>query len=347
MLIQDDLSNLVISVAASIREGIARMNATPHLVQLVVEEDGRLVGIITDGDVRRAIVAGADLNAPVRACMHPNPIVAHDLREALSILTTMGGRRRCVPIVDGEGRPIQVASDAPETPGLETAVVMAGGFGRRQGEQTRTTPKPLLPLAGRPMLWHVLKDLEEHGLKRVFITIHYLGEQIRAFVNTAGFRIQVDFLEEPEPLGTAGGLGLLPPDLTGPVLVMNADIVTRADFGAMMTHHRLHEYALTIGATRHDTEVPFGVLKIAEDGTVMEIQEKPLFRNFVSAGIYAIEREVYGTVRGRCDMPDLIRETIADKGRVGVFPIHEYWRDLAKPNDLQQAEEDQVQWLRR
>jgi NDP-sugar pyrophosphorylase family protein len=266
----------------------------------------------------------------------------------MATLPTLTGRRRCIPVVDDLGRPTHVVSDAPESLGMDTAVVMAGGFGKRQGSRTAVTPKPLLPVAGRPVLWHVLKHLEEHGLKRIFITIHHLGEQIRDFVRNSDFRAQIEFIEEPEPLGTAGGLGRLPKSLTGPLLVMNADIVTRADFASMLTHHRTHRHDLTIGATRYDLEIPFGVLKVGEDGLLSDIDEKPHFRNVVSAGIYLIDSQLIGDLDGQhpYDMPDLIRGAMAAGQRVGIFPIHEYWLDLARPADLVQAEEDRLHWLR-
>ena len=348
MRIDDDLSGLVVSTASSIRGALARMNTTPHLIQLVIDEAGRLVGIITDGDVRRALVDGIGLEDPVTKCMHAKPIVARSVPEALGILPDLGGRRRCVPVIDAEGRPIKVVTDAPESDGIGTAVIMAGGFGRRQGANTRDTPKPLLPLAGRPILWHIIKDLEEHGIQKFFITVHFRGEQIREFVQTAGFRSEIALVEESEPLGTAGGLGLLPA-LKGPLLIVNGDIVTRADFRAMIGHHQFNGNDITVGSTRYDVEVPFGVLELGDGGAVVDIREKPQYRHFVSAGIYVVDASVcaYAGNGTPIDMPDLIRAAIAAGRRVGVFPIHEYWHDLGRPDDIRKAEEDRSAWLRR
>ena len=348
MLVDQNLTPLTIEPDAPIGDALRRLNATPHLVQLVIDPDRKLVGIITDGDIRRALVAGATLTDPVARGMQTNPVTGTSVAEAVALMQSIGGRKRCVPVIDGARNLVCVVCDSVETPGLESVVVMAGGFGRRQGALTRDTPKPLLTLAGRPILWHLLKDLEESGLKRVFLTIHYLGSQIREFVHRAGLNLDIEFIEEREPLGTAGGLSLLPKSLAGPLLIMNGDIVTRTNFAAMMLHHQTNRHDLTIGAARHDVEVPFGVLRIEDDGLVSSIDEKPQFQHFVSAGIYIIESSVLRALAPgvRIDMPELIGNSISSRQRVGAFPIHEYWLDLGRPIDLRQAEDDQPKWLK-
>jgi dTDP-glucose pyrophosphorylase len=347
MIIETDLEPLVIQMEESIRNALARMNASPHLIQIVVDEDNRVQGMVTDGDVRRALVSGATLDDPVKNCMQENLITATNVETAIATLPDMGGRRPCVPVVDTENRLTHLVSKSSQTPGLTTALIMAGGFGKRLGEQTKSKPKPLIEVGGRPILWHIIKDLEEHGVTQIFIAVHYLADQILDFVNSAGFNVRINLLPEKSPLGTAGALGLIPPDVDGPILVMNGDIVTRADYAAMMTHHRMNQRDATIGAARYDQEVPFGVLDIDANGDVIEIREKPRYEHFVSAGIYILQPKIYKSVdlNTQIDMPELLRKSIDKNHRVGLFPIYEYWLDLGRPNDLALAEAESSRWL--
>jgi len=347
MIVDSQIGRLCISCRGSIKEALARINATTHLVQVVVDETNRIQGIVTDGDIRRALVSGAGLDSPVSECMQRSPVTARSAEDAIAILPDMGGRHPCVPVVDESGHFLSLVSESNETPGLETAVVMAGGFGKRLGDKTKSTPKPLIEVGGRPILWHILKDLQEHGVKRIFVSVHYLAEQICEFVDAVGLNVKIDILREETPLGTAGALSLIPEDVEGPLLIMNGDIVTRANFAALMIHHQLNQRDATIGAARYDQEVPFGVLEIDSNGNVSEIKEKPRYEHYISAGIYAIQPSIYRSLNKRehIDMPDLLRRSILNKQSVGLFPIHEYWLDLGRPNDLKLAESQSDSWM--
>jgi dTDP-glucose pyrophosphorylase len=322
------------------------MNASPQLVQIVVDSQERVVGMVTDGDVRRALVDGVTLDSPVTECMHTEPTTARSAKAAAQALSESSNRWRCVPVVDETGRIVQVVGEAPEVSDLDTGVIMAGGFGKRLGEQTRETPKPLLEVAGQPIIWHLVKDLENHGIKRVLITIHYLGDQIRSFFDRAKFNIDLEFIEEKEPLGTAGGLGFLPPSVDGPILILNSDIVTRTDYRAMMAHHQLHERDATVAAVRHESEIPFGVLDADHSGKILGIQEKPRYTHHVSAGIYLLQSSIYRLAQAgvALDMPDLLRKALEANLEIGLFPIHEYWMDLGRPDDINNAQLDANVW---
>ena len=347
MVILEEFKELLIDVEASMRDALGRLNSTPHLIQLVIKKNGTLLGMITDGDVRRALVNGANLDDPVERWMHIGPITARSVEEALAILPDVDGRRRCVPVVDGAHCIVSVVSDSPDASGLENAVIMAGGFGRRYGDITRDTPKPLLPVAGRPILWHIIRDMERHGIRQIFISIHYLGDKIRDFVNGENFGSPIEFIEENEPRGTAGALGLLPEGLKGPVLVINGDIITRVDFSAMLVQHQSRGSRITVGASTYDVEVPFGVLDVDGDGNLNTIREKPRYDHLVAAGIYIIDASLCYQIPKvePYDMPALIHRAIQEEQRVSVFPIHEYWMDLGRPHDIRQAENEKLEWL--
>ena len=308
-------------------------------MQLVIDGAGVLVGTITDGDIRRALLGGRGMDAAVNQCMRETPLVGNSVDEAIALTTNLTGRLRCIPVVDSDGRPWVVVSDAGHSPGLETAMIMAGGFGRRLGGHTANTPKPLLPVAGQPILRHLISDLEENGVGRILIAAHYLADQIKTFAKEIPHRSKIDVLVEDEPLGTAGALSILPGDVNGPLMVLNGDIITHTDFGAMALHHNSGARDATIAAAQHEIKIPFGVVEYDESGSVNSIREKPRYVPYVLAGIYVLAESVYRNLPGTLplDMPDLLQYAISQERNVGVFPIHEYWMDLGSPEELMLA----------
>jgi dTDP-glucose pyrophosphorylase len=344
-----NLRQLLISPEATIHEALRRINATSHLMQLVVDESGRLLATVTDGDIRRALVEGAGLETQLRNCMHNDPVSALSAEDAAAQLKEYSGHIHCVPVLDSEGRPTSIVSDTPHTAVIRQALILAGGFGTRLGERTQKTPKPLLEIAGKPILDHLILDLRSQGITELYIAAHYLSEQIETYVETLPKDISAEVLIEEEPLGTAGSLSLIKDRIDGPLLVANGDIVSRTDFVALTNHHAANGRHATIGATRYKMEIPFGVLEHDDDGTVLEIVEKPSRSHFVAAGIYILEPDVYQMVgtASRTDMPVLLSRAIAKNLKVGIFPIHEYWLDLGRPEDLQLAEDEKRHWLDR
>lgn len=345
MLDITDLEPYICSPATTVRDALARLNASEHLFQVVVDPaTERCVGTLTDGDIRRALLDGLRLESPVHACMFTaftqgssgahatNRAILHDTSRAL----------RFLPIVNSDGRLSSILVGAEEGTGRRIAVIMAGGFGTRLGELTRETPKPLLTVGDKPILEHVLTRLENADIHDVYITLHYLGDQIRAFVAARECRARVHFIEEESPLGTAGALALLPDDGGGPVLVVNGDVITTADLPALYEFHHRQSLDATIGVTPYEVDVPFGVVRIGNDGLLTGIEEKPRITEFVAAGVYLLEPAMLSLVgRGRrSDMPELLQRGTEIGRRIGVFPIHEYWVDVGRKTDLQRAEND-------
>lgn len=328
-------AHLVVCPDATIRTVLERIDAaTPELFQIVVDEEGRVVGTVTDGDVRRAMLRGVSLDDRVEGCMHRNPIAGRDGE------TSDNARKlyhaRFLPVVDDGGRLTHVLATRRGTRGIGTALVMAGGFGRRLGEATRETPKPLINVGGRPMIDRVIAGLEEAGVPGISVAVHYRAEQIDSFVAARENRVPVSIIRESEPLGTAGALGLLPDPPDRPVLVVNADLVTRVDFAALHEFHERHGFDGIVAAARYEIKVPFGVLRYGRDGLIDGIDEKPVFHHFVAAGIYYLSPEIVALVpRGRAvDMPQLLEEARGLGFKIGIFPLHEYWRDVGRPHDL-------------
>jgi dTDP-glucose pyrophosphorylase len=345
MLDINDLHPYLCAPETPVRAALAHLNNTEHLFQVIVEADsGRCLGTLTDGDIRRALLNGLRLESPVKDCMfteytagqadHPaaNHALLHDPARML----------RFLPLVDACGVLTGLVVRADDPSGLHTAVVMAGGFGTRLEELTRETPKPLLTVGDRPILEHVLTRLEDAGVQEVFISLHYLGAQIRDYVAVRESRAQIRFIEEQDPLGTAGALSLLPEHSGGPVLVVNGDVITTADLPALFEFHSRQSLDATIGVTPYEVDVPFGVVRIGKNGLLSGIEEKPRITEFVAAGVYLLEASMLSLVsRGRrLDMPELLQRGTEIGQRIGVFPIHEYWVDVGRKTDLKRADGD-------
>ena len=348
-----ELEALCLSAGATIRDAMACIDLNRSGIALVVAEDLRLLGTITDGDIRRAMLADVDLGAPVgellerqRALEEGRPLpltapVGTDVTELIELMRRYEVRQ--IPLVDTAGRPESVALlhelIGGEGPPLR-AVVMAGGFGTRLGALTDETPKPMLPVGDRPLLERIIEQLRDAGIRRVNLTTHYRAEAISShFGDGRAFGVEIEYVAEEQPLGTAGALGLLEAD--EPVLVMNGDILTRVDFRAMHRFHDEHRAEMTVAVRPYEVRVPYGVVELA-DAAVSGIAEKPLFRGFVNAGIYLIDPGVLATVDPgeRLEMPDLIRRLVDDGRRVVGFPLREYWLDIGQLADYEQALSD-------
>jgi len=325
-----------------VREVLKRIDSSSFLFQIVIDEDGVLLGTITDGDIRRAMLHGVGLDDTAQQCMQPYPVTGQvgATAENHAKIGRLGSSRTFLPIVNAEGRVREILIGG-ENVGVKNAIVMAGGPGTRLGERTRTTPKPLLHVDDRPILEHVIKSLESSGINRIFVSVHYLAEQIERFVAERESEADIVLLYEHKRLGTAGVLGQLGEQAPRePFLVVNGDVLTRADLSALHDFHVRHGHDGTIGVARFEVDVPFGVVHYDSDGLFAGIEEKPRISNFVAGGVYLLSPEFIGLVAPgqSIDMPELLNLGRNIGLRIGLFPIHEYWTDVGRPNDLDAAD---------
>jgi NDP-sugar pyrophosphorylase family protein len=287
-----------------------------------------------------------DFNSPVTRIMNPRPMVAlvGTPREALRSIMEQNSVLH-VPLVDQKGRVkgLETFRELLQSPQRDNLVfLMAGGLGTRLRPMTNDCPKPMLPVGGKPLLESILESFISAGFHRFCISVHYLAERIRAhFGEGQRWGVDIQYVEETNPLGTGGALGLLPDTGKQPVLMMNSDVLTRVDFNSLLGFHSDHQAALTLCVREYDLQVPFGVVE-GEGSMVSAIVEKPSHRFFVNAGIYVISPEVVDLCRPprRLDMPDLVQALLADKRRVAMFPIHEYWLDVGRLEDFERAQTD-------
>lgn len=346
-----DLSFLCIEPEKKIRDAMEYIDRNCKGIVLICAER-RLLGTVTDGDIRRAILLGTDLDATVQTILDrkrqhalSGPVTAPagtDNSTVLRLMSEHGVRQ--IPLLDEEGRVeelLTIDELVPEDVLPMEAVVMAGGYGTRLRPLTEHVPKPMLPVGDRPLLERTIERLRDAGIKRVNVTTHYLGEIIQKhFGDGREFGVDIRYVEEDRPMGTAGALGLLN-DSCQPLLIINADILTNVDFRAMYAFHQEHHAYMTIAVKQIEIPVPYGVLEI-NGGGVIGIVEKPLMRHFVNAGIYLLEPEacVHIPLDRPYDMPDLINKLVAAKKCVTAFPIREYWLDIGKMEHYQQAQND-------
>jgi dTDP-glucose pyrophosphorylase len=348
-------ASFTVLLSSTLRDAAAVIDRSRTGIAVVVDERGCLVDTITDGDIRRAVLAASSLDVPLavfreRRATGPyrEPVVGAADESGEVWCERMRQRQiRQLPIVDAAGVVVDLAliEDfvVDPTPLDVQAVVMAGGFGKRLGSLTTNTPKPMLPVGDRPLLEHIVDQLRDAGVRRVNITTHFRKDVIKDhFADGAGFGVDIAYVDEVEPLGTAGALGLLQAP-EEPLLVMNGDILTRVDVREMARFHRAERADITVAVRQYEVVIPFGVVDV--DGSrIVQIREKPRQQVLVNAGIYLLQPAAVARVASgvRLDMPDLITAMINDGARVASFPIVEYWLDVGRPDDYAKAQVDVV-----
>ena len=336
---------------ASIREVIRCIDRSRWVgLALVVDEESRLVNTISDGDVRRGILAGISLDAPVAELLrikattpHPAPTTAPATTDPADLLRIMQENAvRSAPLVDGAGRVVDVVTLQellPQPAAPVHAVIMAGGFGRRLLPFTEELPKPMLDVDGRPLLERIIDQLRDSGIRQINVTTHFKPEKIvDHFGNGRAFGVDISYVNEDRPLGTGGALGLMPvPDET--TLVINGDVLTQVDFRTMLMYHRAHEADMTVAVSQYGIAVPFGVVE-CDGPRICRLKEKPQVNVLVNAGLYLLEPSVYGFVTNgeTLQMTDLI-DRLLEAGRPVIsFPIFEQWLDIGQHADYARAQ---------
>lgn len=347
-----DFSSLVVTEDSSVRSVISCIDKNGKGIAIVLDADNHLIATVTDGDIRRAILAGLDVELPVRELLNRRtsisphgPIVAPIGTPDTTLLHIMAETTvRHIPLVDEDNRVVDVALLSELVKEFELplrAVVMAGGFGTRLRPLTEELPKPMLPLGSRPLLELIVEQLRDAGIRKVNVATHYKGDVISDhFKDGQDFGVDIRYVKEDQPLGTVGALSLLE-ESEEPLLVINGDILTRVDFRAMLHFHRDHNADLTVAVRQYELSVPYGV--VDTDGvSVRGISEKPVVRQFINAGIYLLSASVRRMIpNGQpYDIPDLIQLLLKNGRSVVCFPIREYWLDIGKADHYDQAKSD-------
>jgi dTDP-glucose pyrophosphorylase len=347
-----DVSPLFVHPADSIADVIAIIDRSgPVSLALVVDERNRLLNTISDGDVRRGILAGLALEEPASRLLeikartpYPEPVTAPLDADPLALRTILRERAvRQLPLLDPQGAVVDIvtARDFEAAPTPFRAIVMAGGRGLRLRPLTESIPKPMLPIGGRPVMEIIVEQLKNAGVRRIHVSTNYQAEKIMEHFGAGeSFGVEIEYVREDEPLGTGGALGLIEKP-TEPVLVINGDILTQVDFLAMYAFHHDQKAEMTVGVRRYEMQVPYGVVDC--DGAMIRgLHEKPQVSFFVNAGIYLLEPSVFDLIEchRHLNITDLVKRLI-DAGRaVASYPICEYWLDIGRIEDYERAQVD-------
>lgn len=336
-----------VTISASIESALRALEAGGAGICLVTDGTGRLKGIVTDGDIRRTILAGVPLHARIAPHMNRRFLSVGPEVSRAHVLDLMRARTIGeIPIVDGSGRVLGLhllREIVGRDPLPHWAVIMAGGRGERLKPITDHLPKPMIRVAGRPILERIVLHLVGHGIRTIYLSVNYKSHIIEEhFGNGREFGCSITYLKEKEPLGTGGPLALLPRKPDHPLLVLNGDLVTQVNVGEMLERHARDGNRITVGAHEHYYTVPFGVLK-EKRGRVLEVREKPTASWLVNAGIYVLDPALLRRIpKGReFPLPALIEDALERKERVGVYRIEEEWMDIGRPVELKKARGEQ------
>jgi len=343
-LILQNHSQLIIYPDSIIRTAINTINRGLAQVALVVNEQQCLVGTITDGDIRRALLRGKTMESTVESVMHREfRWVNEGAKEAEVLAMMRQNYLQQIPVLDKEGTVVRLflLKELLEPQTLPNWVVlMAGGEGSRLRPLTERCPKPMLPINGKPLMEILLERCVEDGLRHFYFAVNYLKQQIiDHFGDGSRWGVNINYLEESQPLGTAGAIRLLPEATEHPLLVINGDILTQVPFQRLLLFHQENQATATICVREHKTVIPFGVVK-AQGTRVVGFEEKPTLNHYVNAGVYVLNPEVFHHLpkEKAFDMPLLIERFHQKQLPVHVFPIHEYWLDVGLPETLEQAQ---------
>jgi dTDP-glucose pyrophosphorylase/predicted transcriptional regulator len=338
------LANLTVRQDATLLEALRILELGSESIAFVCDESGRIIGTLTDGDLRRALLSGESLDSRCleRAMMREFAFVqpSTSRAEVLDIMRARGIGQ--LPIIDNDRRlkGLHTIGEMLSTGERENwAVILAGGRGTRLYPLTETVPKPMIPVAGRPILERLVLHLMSHGIRRIFLSVNYLSHIIeRHFGDGSGFGCGIEYLREQEPLGTGGPLSLLPSTPTAPVLVVNGDLVTQCDIGKLIDFHEEGKYFATFGVRPYIMDIPFGVARV-EGEQLIELREKPTERMLINAGIYVLSPEATQMVPKNVFYPitEIFSSCLAKNLPVGAPLIEDEWLDIGRPEQLLHA----------
>ena len=330
----------------TILQALQTIDTNALQIGLVLGENDILLGTVTDGDIRRGILRGITFDETVASVMNRNPVTAYIDYHKDQLLDIMKRRRlRQMPITDSCNRVIGLVTieDLLQTELRDNwVVIMAGGMGTRLGDLTRNCPKPLLTVGGKPVLEIIVENFKDSGFHNFFFSVNYRAEMIEEyFGNGEKWGVTIKYLREKQRLGTAGALSLLPGELDKPIIIMNGDLLTKVNFKQLLDYHIQHQALGTMCVREYSFQVPYGVVHI-DNGRLRHIEEKPVQSFFVSAGVYVVEPAALDFIPKQqyYDMPSLFDAITKSSHPANVFPIHEYWIDIGKRDDLDRANDE-------
>lgn len=333
-------NEIVVNKNETLLNVIKKINDSAYYFQIVVEND-KLLGTISDGDIRRALLKGVKLHHSIKKCMNKKPIygkLSNSVQFKL-LISKIPSIRKFLPVVDNNNKLKFIIID-DNIISNKIALVMAGGFGTRLGNKTKDTPKPLLKIANKSMLELIIEKLEKCDYKTIYISTHYLHNKIKAFIKKRKSLSKIRIIHEKVPLGTAGAIGKLIKNDFDFLTVVNGDVVSDIDFSSLYNFHIESKNDITITVAKYSYQIPFGVISFDKEKKFKNLIEKPVNSSFILSGIYCLNKEICLLVDKKIDMTELINKASALKKNIGVFPIYEYWRDVGSLSDFSMANKE-------
>lgn len=332
---------------ATLQQAIRNLDQTGVQIAMVVSPEGILLGTLTDGDIRRGLLRGLNLDSPIEPIIFLRPLVAPpQLGRDMVIQLMQANKVHQLPVVDENRHVVGLLLwDELLAPSRRPnkMVIMAGGQGSRLRPHTETCPKPMLPVGGKPMLEHIIERAKAEGFQHFVLAIHYLGHIIEEyFGDGTRLDVHIEYLREDSPLGTAGAISLLSPWPNTPFLVSNGDVITDIRYGELLDFHIRHAAAATMAVRQHEWQHPFGVVH-TKGVDIVGFEEKPVARSHINAGIYALSPGVLEQLSPgeHCDMPTLFSRLQEKSARTIVYPMHEPWLDVGREADLALAQAEE------
>lgn len=338
----------ILRQSATLQDAISNLDTVAIQIVLVCDKNNVLIGTLSDGDIRRGLLKGLGLESSIESIIHRNPLVVPvTLTRDLVRQLMSANKVRQIPIVDEANRVVGLhlwdqLAEKVERPNI--MVIMAGGKGVRLRPYTENCPKPMLEIAGKPMLEHIIQRAKSEGFERFVLSIHYLGHMIEShFGDGAKFGVQISYLREDSPLGTAGALSLLGESPQLPLVVTNGDVMTDIRYGELLDFHDHHSAEATMAVRLHEWQHPFGVVQM-HGIEITGFEEKPISRSHINAGVYVLSPSALKHLSPGepCDMPTLFERLQINDLKTIAYPMHEPWLDVGRPVDLQKAEAEAV-----
>ena len=329
-----------------VKDSISVIDKYDEKIAIIINEEGKLLGTVTDGDIRRGLLKGIGIDCTVEKIMQLHPTTGSIYDDSTNLLEALDAKKLSViPLLDENGFVVDVKQRnelAKKIKHDNPVVIMAGGLATRLRPLTDTIPKPMLKIAGQPLLEITLQQLSNFGFQNIYISVNYLADNIENyFKDGSSFNLNIQYLRESTRMGTAGSLNLLPKKFNLPILVMNGDLLTKISYTSLLDFHQSNKAKMTVCVRDYETQIPYGVVEL-NGLDVVTIKEKPLHSYFVNAGLYVLEPEILSflTEKMYMDMPSLIESLIEKQKKVIAFPIREYWVDIGKHEDLARADKE-------
>ena len=320
----------------------------PKIV-LIVDENDTLLGTITDGDIRRALISHKEMNVLLVDIMCDKPIYSNISDSDSGIIDKM--KKHSVfhmPVLNSKQKVVglKVFKDLADRPLKENPVfIMAGGYGMRLKPLTDDLPKPLLKIVDKPILLIIIQQFIKHGFYKFYISVHYKSEMIKEyFGGGSDLGIDITYIHEDDPLGTAGAIGYLPKKIELPIILTNGDLLTKINYNNLIDFHNSYGGSATMCVRKYNVDIPYGVVDCSQE-KIIKITEKPTQNFFINAGVYVLEPDVIKKINksSYMDMPDFIQYLISNNNQINMFPVYEYWLDIGQINQYEQAQKDYLE----